>query len=68
MAKANYKCKKCGKEITVSFKPGEKVSTPLCEECKEPMERQFKTVNVGYIEEDDILTAGIRMTYQSSNK
>lgn len=68
MAKANYKCEKCGKEITVSFKPGEKIEAPLCDKCKEPMSRQFNTVNVGYIEEDDILTAGIRMTYQSSNK
>ena len=32
------------------------------------MTRQFNQINVGYIEEDDLLKTGMMMTYHSSNK
>lgn len=66
MAKAIFKCDKCGKMTDVIFKPGEKVEPPTCE-CGGTMKRQFGAVNVGYIEEDDILKTGMMMTYQSKN-
>lgn len=65
MAKAIYKCD-CGKSKIVNFKPGEKIDKVICS-CGKEMKRQFGQINVGYIEEDDILAAGMMMTYQSGN-
>lgn len=65
MAEANYKCE-CGKTKTVTFEPGQKIPEIICE-CGKVMERQFGTINVGYIEENDLLTTGMMMTYQNTS-
>ena len=65
MAEAIYKCS-CGKTKNVTFKPGEKIGEVLCD-CGKKMSRQFGTINVGYIEEDDLLQVGHMMTYHSSS-
>lgn len=63
MAKANYKCD-CGKQKTISFTPGQKIENIICD-CGKQMVRQFGAVNVGYIEEDDLLAVGHMMTYSA---
>ncbi len=64
MAKATYKCD-CGKSKIVTFTPGQKIEDVICD-CGKKMTRQFGTVGVGYIEEDDLLTIGHMMTYSSA--
>lgn len=67
MAKANYICE-CGYSKIVNFKPGEKIGDIICDNCGKQMSRQYNQINVGYIEEDDLLKTGMMMTYHSANK
>ena len=63
MAKANYKCS-CGKTRIVNFTPGQAIAEVTCE-CGNVMQRQFGMVNIGYIEENDLLATGMMMAYQT---
>lgn len=51
LATATYKCPKCDKTKQVVFKPGFLIKVE-CEDCNEPMTREWKNVGVGTVVDD----------------
>ena len=65
MSSTNYTCPKCGKTKTINFKAGNKPEPPICEDCKETMNRIYTNIEIGDVIDDESLAISRMMTYHS---
>lgn len=67
MALATFKCPKCGKVKQITFKPGF-LAKVECEDCNEPMARDWKNVGAGTVVDSNQIRIDQMMLKSGMNK